>query len=511
MSHKEPWKHKPMPPHGDPRRYRRGDCRCDACCQAYADVRRVARARRLGKAPAEAAAPVRAHITGLISRDMPLPAIAVISGLTRNRVYTIMYGRRNQPPARRIEAEDAKALLAVQYDPIYCAGGVKALGSVRRIQSLGWMSQDYEEIATGARIGFATVSHIAAGYTTVVTYETHERILAYYLANCDRVGHAPHAAEIAFRTPGSAPPKAWAYGNMDDPLTQPRQSLELAPDSRWMDAEPVRAHVVELCRRGMSLPAVAIRVPVSPDRLRQGLYGEHAAEVSLPRLIRAELGRQILAVGFDPLARGKRSAMDVIASRRRVQGLMWMGWTLEALAAETGLHAVYLGRISSDSSGLRVVAYRVHVLLKKVCDRLGNTVGGSRVVKRYARDNGFAPLMAWDEEAIDDPNALPNWGASDDPTADAVRMIRYLHRMGMTFEEVCDRLGRSARSVAQLASRAGIVFEGHGREGAKLALRLALRRLYDAGATVEQAAVDLGRSRDSIKNLATRMGIAFPE
>lgn len=91
-----------------------------------------------------------------------------------------------------------------------------------------------------------------------------------------------------------------------------------------------------------------------------------------------------------------------IGTVRRLQALGWCGWTRADIARVTGVHLTYEGRLVTDATAAAVARAYDLLSIMQPPDTFDNTQA-----RRAARRLGWAPPLAWDEIAIDDPDAAP--------------------------------------------------------------------------------------------------------
>jgi hypothetical protein len=97
--------------------------------------------------------------------------------------------------------------------------------------------------------------------------------------------------------------------------------------------------------------------------------------------------------------------VDATGTRRRIQALMVLGWSLAALTGRLGLARTNysLRRILDQQHVRRTTAERVAALY----DELWGCPGPSDQVREDALAVGYCSALAWDDETIDDPDARP--------------------------------------------------------------------------------------------------------
>lgn len=179
----------------------------------------------------------------------------------------------------------------------------------------------------------------------------------------------------------------------------------------FVDAEPVRQHVQRLMAQGMGHSRVADAAGVHRSTMTYLLYGSGGAEHRPPRKqIRRDTAEKLLAVGLD-LAPGAK--VPATGARRRVEALMWNGWSASLLARRLGVtptNFFYLrGRVSITRATHEAVVALFEELWDESppCSTHREKISVARTM-RTARERGFAPPAAWDDDTIDAPSARPS-------------------------------------------------------------------------------------------------------
>lgn len=139
-----------------------------------------------------------------------------------------------------------------------------------------------------------------------------------------------------------------------------------------------------------------------------------------------------------------------IGSRRRLQALNALGWTLKQLAAELGWSIQATQAVTTGVHPL--VRASTRDAIAALYDRLGATRGPSEVARTKALRRGYMPPQAWDDD-IDNPAAAPLLDAPADPTyVDGVLVARVLDG-----KAPAAALSRAERAAAvQLGKRRGM-------------------------------------------------------
>lgn len=100
-----------------------------------------------------------------------------------------------------------------------------------------------------------------------------------------------------------------------------------------------------------------------------------------------------------------------IGSERRVHALQALGWSAEALSARLGYSRAYLN-VAINRPERRGIHWDTARRIADLYDGLSMTLPPQTICterqKRAARNKGWLPPLAWDDETIDDPDALPN-------------------------------------------------------------------------------------------------------
>ncbi|MGW2113721.1 hypothetical protein [Streptomyces zhihengii] len=102
---------------------------------------------------------------------------------------------------------------------------------------------------------------------------------------------------------------------------------------------------------------------------------------------------------------------DATGPRRRLQALAVLGYSRRELAERTGSAEARLAKIAGGKQP--TVRYTLVRRINRVYDELSQTPAPPRPsriqVVRHARNSGWAPPAAWDDDTIDNPDAHPEW------------------------------------------------------------------------------------------------------
>jgi hypothetical protein len=163
----------------------------------------------------------------------------------------------------------------------------------------------------------------------------------------------------------------------------------------WRDATPVRAHLAALRDLGWTWEQIAETAGVST-------YVPHQVGVGRTKHVCAENEQALLSLPLEP--RDSQRGIDSTGTRRRVQALAWMGWPAREVARRAGLRTCTLQTLILPSRRISMARAR---RVAAVYDDLSLKPGPSRIAAAKARQLGFAPPLAWDDD-IDDSRARPH-------------------------------------------------------------------------------------------------------
>ncbi len=246
--------------------------------------------------------------------------------------------------------------------------------------------------------------------------------------------------------------KAWE-------VSYQRERYEGGP-GRYVDAGPVRARIAELSEVHVPLRALARGSGLSDTGIRAILDGRR-------QYVQRATARRVASLSLAGVYGGQATGhVPRIGAVRRVQALMALGWTHDAIAAAG---AANTSRLVNGGGALMTVERWRDV--RDVYDRLSMIPGPSPETRGWARSLGYPPPLAWDEETIDDPTGVPyvpgeNGGAdvfdlvavrraatTGDPTPaqlsppERAAVVRSMATSGASDTEIAGRLGVACRTV----------------------------------------------------------------
>lgn len=227
----------------------------------------------------------------------------------------------------------------------------------------------------------------------------------------------------------------------------------------YVDARPAVAHVRRLQDAGLGWKRAAELAGINTSSIYPLLYGRTDRNDGRPRTkARATTVQAILAVpvpAWDQLAGGAQ--VDAAGTRRRLQALATLGWSVATLAARGEVDRQPLDHAMHAGAKVQVrTARAVRDLYDHLWDKPAPTgTKGERITnartRNTARREGWLPPLAWDDDVMDDPEAGP-----------AVEAIGHRHPLQrLTVEDIEFLLTEHpALTAQQLADRLGVTREG---------------------------------------------------
>jgi len=236
-----------------------------------------------------------------------------------------------------------------------------------------------------------------------------------------------------------------------------------------VDAAAVRAHVQSLRAQGLSLKRIAQLSGVGQGTLSALVYGEPSRGRPPLTQVRTDTQRRLLAVCFQPAAVAPGRRLDATGTRRRLQALATLGWSVTSLAARSELAVRTLRRALTSTTVTAQTARAVgrfydQLRAAPAAHRMpGEQAAGART-KAAAQRAGWRGPLAWDDVDGDpDPDDGDELTALEQPgglaaRVDVVAVERAMRgeRLPLTALERRDAVSRltsrglSARCIAEL-------------------------------------------------------------
>lgn len=221
-----------------------------------------------------------------------------------------------------------------------------------------------------------------------------------------------------------------------------------------IDAEPTRQHVQHLRAVGLGLKRISAFSGISDGAITRLIYGDHRRGYGPTKRVHQTTAAALQAVraDLDTLAGGAR--IDATGTRRRVQALVCLGWSLKAQAQRAGLDYQYYARIP----GIDRVTVRNARAVRAVYDDLSMSTAPDGIyvarTRRMAARKGYVSPLAWDDDTIDDPAAAPDLGVRVHASVALLENFEELTELGYTSERAAERLGVTSGYLTELRRRA---------------------------------------------------------
>lgn len=228
---------------------------------------------------------------------------------------------------------------------------------------------------------------------------------------------------------------------------------------RLVDAGPVIAHIAHLRESGgLLLREISDRSNVPLQTVKHLARGSSATG---PRRMLPEAARAILAVQPAEGTGIPAGHVSAVGPRRMVRALVAIGHTVAAQSRHSGVAIRELYDTVADyrpvakgvpSRGRHYIGAELAERIRRLYDDLCLVDGGSVRAKMQARRRRWAPPLAWDEHAIDDPVGRPDFGRDVVGEADWAAVVRVLSGDVPTLREVDRRAAVAALARQRVPS-----------------------------------------------------------
>lgn len=144
-------------------------------------------------------------------------------------------------------------------------------------------------------------------------------------------------------------------------------------------------------------------------------------------------------------------------SIRRIQALYRLGWTSRHIGEAAGLSKDSVKNTGEYRNITRDKAQKIDRAYRK----LSMSVGPCRQTAGLAETRGYPPPLAWDDDEIDDPKALPKYGRTDRGLgkaklpADRDQLAQEVNTAGI--RNVTTKYGVTRGALSKALNRAGYV------------------------------------------------------
>lgn len=223
------------------------------------------------------------------------------------------------------------------------------------------------------------------------------------------------------------------------------RSVHASGEQTLVDPTRAAAHVAELNRSGWTIKGIAEKAGVSTTTVQR-----INSPTRRPARIKADVEAAVLAVQGS----GQRYMTDAVGMVRRIRALATLGWSFRQIGERCGITQRSI--VDINTGGIKNVRPETFTAICAVYDELWDKPAPDRRdgirdrMIRYARRNGWAPPLAWDDDSIDDPAATPTiYG-----TEETIR--RNLHAQGLSDRAMSRELGLRPDAIRDWRVQAGL-------------------------------------------------------
>ena len=144
--------------------------------------------------------------------------------------------------------------------------------------------------------------------------------------------------------------------------------------------------------------------------------------------------------------------IDATGAARMLQALVAAGYTQGQIAAQLGIRDSHVSELITGRQ--RRITARKASSVRRLFNQLQLIPGTSETARRRGRKHGWPPPLAWDEDTIDDPAAVPDVGRHEHVTFED----RYteLRDLGYHDLQIVSKLGIKPESLLRQLDRYGI-------------------------------------------------------
>jgi hypothetical protein len=236
----------------------------------------------------------------------------------------------------------------------------------------------------------------------------------------------------------------------------------LAEFGPLIDAADTRTHVARLREHGLSVRTISRLSGVSMKALASIVWGVDGRAPNA--LVRQDTADRLFAVRprlelLDPLTK-----VGSTGTRRRLQALQVVGWSQRQIASRLRTNGSYIGKVVHGH--VRHVQVRTALAVRRLYDELWDVVppmvtaaqrGSVTRVRQGAARLGWVPPLAWDDDTIDDPAAVPEGAGYVPPALGKLpepAEVRLLVQGGDSLEVLAGRYGVNVKAVQAKLARA---------------------------------------------------------
>lgn len=149
---------------------------------------------------------------------------------------------------------------------------------------------------------------------------------------------------------------------------------------------------------------------------------------------------------------GYPGEVDATGTRRRLRALAVMGWNSVDIAAKLGITKQCVEQWRKRETAVFTTTHR---RIAALYDELSMIPGPSPISRKRAIGEGWAPPLAWDDDNIDDPTALPSGIPAGRYEACDIEDVELVAASNDPWETAAARLGTNRDALERRLHRAG--------------------------------------------------------
>lgn len=183
----------------------------------------------------------------------------------------------------------------------------------------------------------------------------------------------------------------------------------------FIDAEPVRQHILQLAAAGVGPGPIAITSGVPIQSVLDFIRPHRAKRRGRKQRTTPEMAGKILAVTTANRIAGR---VDATGTRRRIQALVAIGWPQKAIARHAGLSTENVGDLTRRTQVFASTANSIATTYDKLRnlkpERHGIDKGQAKRARNWAARNRWPTVAYWADrmDVIEDPYFEPMFGVT---------------------------------------------------------------------------------------------------
>ena len=224
-----------------------------------------------------------------------------------------------------------------------------------------------------------------------------------------------------------------------------------------VDPTRAREHIASLAAWGMGRREIASRSGLGMHTITSVVAGKD------PIVQKTE--DKILAVFVPSVFQESDCCIGITGTRRRLEALVSIGYTPTHLKKLLGYNDDRIGRYLRKSRRITGAgAMKVQALYEQIC----MIPGPSDKARDTASALGYFPPLAWDEDTIDDPSAVPAKVEVGKPVEDRVLLERIEQALSVGDIKTAQDLTNSTHYRDRRAIRSYLISHGHSKWASEL-------------------------------------------